>query len=345
MPSIQKMFASLLGDAGEDYVEEDYLSKEDRYLEGAKKLKEIDLDAREITGTRKTYIYGYQDLTFDEFVSYLSWRTLIRKRQEVSVPGGFLALYLIEIVNFIEVENVFEGVKTINFLETLSAGIAANLRQIKKAREEFLFLYGTLDEAKSIVDYSEYQYILDDDNITQRKKCSLLNHLCKRHYSAFLKSKMYLENTDLLEEDFYDWFYSVSDYFLQNKINLLESYGGEIKYGAMRKVYVKKIRHEIVVKKEIDFCGIPIVRVVDDVDLITKYYTDGTMKNKEHLYVDGVVMRYILRLYECQKRKELRYPKTYPSVSELEKGFCNLSLSQRIIEILDSTEFNQRFLR
>lgn len=342
--SIQKMFASLFENTDNNYWDEDFLSKEDEYLEGAKKLKGIDLDIREITGTEKTYIYGYQDLTFDEFLSYLSWRTLIRKRKEVPVPGGFLALYLIEIVNYVEVETVFEAVEIMNFLEALSAGIASNLSQIKKARKEFLFLYGTLAEAKSITDYSaEYQYILDDDNITQRKMCLLLNHLSKRHYSAFLKSKMYLENAERLEEDFFNWFYCVSDYFLKKKINLLELYCGERIYGTMRKVYVKKIRHENVVRKDIDFCGIPVIRVAEDVNLITKYYTDGTTKNQEHLYVEGVVMRYILRLYECRKRKELKYPKTYPSMSEVTKGFYNLSTSQRIIEILDSTEFNQIF--
>ena len=80
-----------------------FVSREEEYLSGAVEVNHLNLYEGEIIVPQKDYIYGYQDLSFDEFYSYIYWRTLIRNKKTHIVPGGFLALYLIEIVNFVEV--------------------------------------------------------------------------------------------------------------------------------------------------------------------------------------------------------------------------------------------------
>lgn len=320
------------------------LSKGEKYILGAKRIKDITLETGKIVDTNKDYVYGYQDLSYEEFISYIFWRTQIRKRKTIYVPSRFLALYLIEIVNFVEIEKVEDGLEIIKFLELLSADMESNLRQIKKAREEFLFYYGTVEETESIIDYSNFYYFFEDDKIINKNHPSLLECFCNRHYTAFLKSKMYLQYADKLENDFYDWFYSICNYFSTRKINLLDLYCGDEKYIKMESFYIKKIVQGKIIIKEIYLNNTPIIKVSGEVDLLTKHFTDGTIRNKEHIYIRSVVTKYLLRLYECKKRKELKFPKTYPSVSELHKGFCNIEIAEQIETIFESEEFNQLYM-
>lgn len=320
------------------------VSKTEEYINGAIKVNRLNLFKGEIITPKKDYIYGYQDLIFEEFCSYIYWRTQIRKRKTVFVPGGFLALYLIEIVNFVEFNTISECLETMIFLETLSVDVKSNMRQIKKAKEELLFYYGTLTATEKIVNYSEYEYLLEDDRIICKNHPALLKCLCQRHYSAFLKSKMYLQHADVLEKDFYEWFYSVCNYFAEREIDILDLYYGYTTYSKMRNVYIKEIVKERIITKEVILNNTPIIKVSDDVELITKHFTDGTLRNKEHIYIRSVVVKYLLRLYECKKRKELKFPKTYPSVTELHNGFCDLEMAEHLENIFESEEFNQFYI-
>ena len=344
MVNVETLLSGVKTGKEEFSLSEKQLSKSEEYLAGARKIKDISIETGVITGATKSYIYGYQDLSFDEFSSYIYWRTQIRKRKRVLIPGGFLALYLIEIVNFIEFDKVQDCLEMIEFLESLSLEEKSNIRQIKKAKEELIFYYGTFAQAKNIVDFLEYEYLLEDEKILQKNHPNLLRCFCQRHYSAFLKSKMYLQYADKLENDFHNWFYSICNYFSERKINFLDLYNGEEKYFKMRTVYIKEIIQEKVITKEIYLNDNLIIKVSDEVDLLTKHFTDGTLRNKEHIYIRSVVVKYLLRLYECQKRKELKFPKTYPSVTELHKGFCNLEIAEHLENIFESEEFNQFYI-
>lgn len=344
MVNVETLLSSIKTGKEDFSLSEKQISKSEEYLAGARKIKDISIETGVITGATKSYIYGYQDLSFDEFLSYIYWRTQIRKRKRVLVPGGFLALYLIEIVNFIEFDKVQDCLEMIEFLESLSLEEKSNIRQIKKAREEFVFFYASLEDAKTVIDFSEYEYLLEDDKIANKNLPSLLNCLGKRHYAALLKSKMYLQHPDELESDFYDWFYSLVDYLTKKGINYLELYYGNIIYTSMRRVYVKEIFSERIIKKEISFNEISIIKVYDEVELATKHFTNCTQQNKEHLYIRGVVTKYILRLYEYKMRKKLKFPKTFPTTSELQKGFCNLQISEHIEAIFNSNEFYSLFI-
>ncbi len=48
-----------------------FVSREEEYLSGAIEVNNLNLYNGEIIVPQKDYIYGYQDLTFDEFCSYI----------------------------------------------------------------------------------------------------------------------------------------------------------------------------------------------------------------------------------------------------------------------------------
>ena len=343
LPRAENILRQLKDDDKLELSRKDKLSKGEEYLAGAKRIKKFDLEIGSIVETRKHYVYGYQDLSCEEFESYIFWRTQIRQRKTVVVPGGFLALYLIELVNFIEIEDFCKVLEIIEYLEQLSGESENNLRQIKNARREFVFYYGSKKDAEELIDADEYTYFLEDEKILCHQQTSLLTLLCKRHYSGFLRSKLFLEHKNDLEEDFQRFFCRLVEFFSANGIELLEKYYGKIAFSKMRNVYLKSIDPVKIVKKEIVLSGICILKVNDSVQIATKYYTDGTYNNKAFLYVRDVVMRYILRLYEHKMRMIFRYPKTFPTTEELQKGFYKTEIAQQIINVIDSDEFEEFF--
>ncbi|MDD6526978.1 MAG: hypothetical protein PUF31_04100 [Oscillospiraceae bacterium] len=320
------------------------LSKGEEYILGAKRIKDVTLETGKIVDIIKDYVYGYQDLSYEEFISYIFWRTQIRKRKTVFVPSGFLALYLIEIVNFVEIDKVEDGLEIIKFLELLSADMESNLRQIKKAREEFLLYYGTVEDTKSIIDYSNFDYLFEDDKIINKNHPALLECFCNRHYTAFLRSKMFLQHSKELECNFQIWFYDLTNYLSLNGIDFLDLYYGSYTLHKLHKVYIKNVIQEKVIEKCIEKNGVCIVRTNCDVEIGTKFCTDGTQKNKEQSYIRWVVIRYILRLYENKMRRILNYPKNYPRIAELQKGFCKSEVAIKLANIFASDEFSDLFM-
>ena len=110
------------------------LSKDSEYINGAIEVSKLSLYEGEIIIPQKDYIYGYQDLTFDEFCSYIYWRTLIRNKATYNVPAGFLALYLIEVVNFVETDTYSSALKLLEYIKQLTEHEPKNSRQVNKAK-------------------------------------------------------------------------------------------------------------------------------------------------------------------------------------------------------------------
>lgn len=320
------------------------LTKEEEYLLGAKKVYPLDLQEGVILSPQKSYIYGYQDLSYDEFCSYIFWRTLIRNKKTDEVPNGFLALYLIEIVNFVEVDSYKAGMELISYLGNLCKDMPKNQKQLSQAAKEFCLLYGSEVDANNYLDLSEFDYIYEDKRILNGCHSNLLVCLSQRKYSAFLKSKMYLENQEYLEKNFPEYFYSMMDYFEEKGVHLLDILLGKLKSYSMEMTYVKCGVQEAYIEKSVVREGVTLIRVRGEkIKTVTKYFTDGTQANKAHLFVDSYVVKYILRLYERRMRALLGYPKITPVLKDLAESGYRSNITERIVDVFSSFEFIDRF--
>lgn len=77
---LEEMFDDLIPQKNTDHEEVEF--SKNTHLNNAYKIKNVNLEVGDIKQIDK-YIYGYEDLTYDEFCSYLYWRTCIRKKRFV----------------------------------------------------------------------------------------------------------------------------------------------------------------------------------------------------------------------------------------------------------------------
>lgn len=95
------------------------ITKEEKHILIAKKIKNINLNEGEVLPCKLSsyYInYKYTDLSFEEFCSYLYWRTQIRKKQILQAPIPYLWLYLSELRNLVEFDTLEETSDMLYFL-------------------------------------------------------------------------------------------------------------------------------------------------------------------------------------------------------------------------------------
>ena len=126
------------------------LTHEERYILSAKKIKDINLNNGEIQSCKLSNYnttYEYSGLTFEEFCSYIFWRTQIRKKKDIIAPKPYLWLYLVELCNFVEFDTVEETYDMLLFL--LSIQKVYRMKDVVKAAlSEFSICYGTIESAK-----------------------------------------------------------------------------------------------------------------------------------------------------------------------------------------------------
>lgn len=92
------------------------------------------------------YTHGYYDLNYDEFRTYIAWRTRVRAGDILPCPNGFLFLYLMELCNFIEHDDSFSTLKHIRVLADTFSSDKKKSEMIKQALFEFTTLYADIIE-------------------------------------------------------------------------------------------------------------------------------------------------------------------------------------------------------
>lgn len=321
-----------------------FVSREEEYLSGAIEVNNLNLYEGEIVVPQEAYISGYQDLSFDEFCSYIYWRTLIRNQKTHIVPGGFLALYLIEIVNFVEVSTYLDGLNLLKYIKQLSEDNVKNLNQINRAIEEYVILYGSISDVYEHCDFAQFNYIFEDNLIYRREHPCLLSTLSEKHYSQLKKSKIWERYSQILEKKFDEYFYAVADYLENKNIPFLKLYVGTPKLLSFHKVYLKRTIDEKLVDKEIVHDGIRLISVKNvNVQKASKSYQDETDQNKGYFFVRGHIIKYILRLYEKEMRELLGYPKIKAELKIVNERVLEDKFVRELFEIVNSEEFKQIF--
>ena len=102
----------------------------------------LNIATGEIVIPEKEYVYGYDYLSFEEFCSYIYWRTTIRQGCTDTLlytPKPFLYLYLYELCNFIEFPSVEETTEMLIWLIQYADELLSQV--ILEAKHEFDLLY------------------------------------------------------------------------------------------------------------------------------------------------------------------------------------------------------------
>lgn len=321
---------------------EKVLTKGEKYINNAIKVNKLDLFEGTIIVPKKDYISGYHNLSFDEFCSYIYWRTLVRNKKTVDVPSGFLALYLMEIVNFVEAETYLSGLELLKYLKQLSGHEPKNLSQVNNAIEEYVIVYGSVEDVYENCDISEFDYIFEEISILKQEHPHLLLRLSSTSYPQLRKSELWEKERQTLEKNFDKYFYSVADYFDLQNIHFLKLYVGTPKHLSLRKVYIKHIFSEKLLPKEIVRDELQLIKVTDTfIGKIATNYTDGTEENKGHFFIRHYVIKYILRLYEKIMREKLGYPEINAELNVTNELALKDELPKKLFDIINSEEFKK----
>ena len=192
------------------------ITREERYILMAKKIRDINLNAGEVCPCKLSAYhisYKYSDLLFEEFSSYIYWRTQTRNHQILQAPIPYVWLYLYELCNFIEFENTEEIISMLSFL------LASQNHQraktiIREAMSEFLLYYGDvkmLDEYDSNIDkFSSVKSSLSFLNGTHPNP---FGYIISQSAYRFKNSEVFKEYPKTAAKYFMIFFYKIIDVF------------------------------------------------------------------------------------------------------------------------------------
>ena len=275
-----------------------------QYIENAKKTKELYLDSGVILPFFD-YIYGYQDLSFEQFVSYVYWRTQIRKKNKCETPTAYLCLYLIELCNFVEFDTVNDTKEMLWYLVE-NMDDEKNKSVVINAICDFLVLYGTLDDLCMI-------YVLQDPFTHLKENLLYLNNVT---YDSFdfisnkssykiKNSKIYNEFPYLFEKHFLACFKDVIGILNKHDIDIIPLCIGKLDYSDYDFSYViKKINTSLVVEKCFAKQNVILLNVKrDSVQKALRMPQNEEYGPERYVFYNNFWISYLFRLFENEIRK------------------------------------------
>lgn len=293
----------------------------DIFVKNAQAIRNVDLSSGIVIQPAKSYIYGYSDLTFEEFCSYIYWRTGIRNHcasiSEAS-PRGFLYLYLFELVNLVEYDSIEETLFALNRLLSLQQA-EVHLDMISDAIREFALLYGSTQAVEDYVDMSNYKRLHRAEILRNGDFSDALDYLADYFTKNFKKNAFYQANEDIIRLAFPYTLRAVDNYFQQNGLPLMKMWIGKQVFHQMRFRYVKQVETNRIMPKTIVCNKMTMYKVLEN----GKVYIvalDSFGKEKDPgqcVFARSYIMQSIYSLFEFEFRKIMGARSNKVKISDL----------------------------
>lgn len=317
------------------------ITKEEQILLDSQIIRSINLNTGDIVPCYD-YIYDYSSLTFEQFQSYLYWRTQIRKGCSCETPLSYMRLYLIELCNFIEFDSVEKTQAAMLHLVSLSS--TKKVRSaVYDALSEFLVYYG---EKEAVAKY--------DSCIWQFKKVkSCLSYLSGTHTRPFdfitdrasykiKNSDIFQENPTLVEVKFLDFFSDVLLLLKQNGVDLIPLWVG--KYELARPGWsgiIKKVYSDRVIEKQFIEDGIVLREVTKDSLLEANMTSLGDdVDPGQKIFNSTYIINYMIMAFENELRKNSGKEQLCISTEKIRSTMSYKDvLLEKIVETYESPAF------
>ena len=230
------------------------ITREERYILMAKKIKDVDLNEGEVCPCKlSTYntSYKYSNLSFEEFCSYIYWRTQTRNHQIIQAPIPYVWLYLYELCNFVEFETIEEIISMLSFL-FVSQNHHRAKTIIQEAMSDFLLYYG---DSKMI---NEYDSEIDNLN-SVKNSLSFLNGTHPNPFGYIISQSAYrYKNSKLFEEYpktaakyFMIFFHKILGSLRLEGVDLLSLWVGQYELRKRYEFMIRNVKLDLVSDKQL----------------------------------------------------------------------------------------------
>ncbi|MBR5207207.1 MAG: TerB N-terminal domain-containing protein, partial [Erysipelotrichaceae bacterium] len=290
----------------------------------------------------KQYIYGYKDLSFEEFCSYIYWRTKIREANKSTLsntPKSFMYLYLFELCNFTEYSLVEEVVQTLMWL--LEHAETHLLQIIKDAVYEFVLLYvdTNLNDSWIFTAYSDrFDHVMRANSILNGDLSGMLDYITP--YST--RSSIFADYEHLINKIFPIVIIQANQYLEQKGISFLELWLGKIELQPMRLRFIKERNKDKLQSKEVSRFGTVFISVTQEGISELSWVSLGQQRDPgQCIFARSYVMKSFYSLFEIELRKILGQRSIKPKMEDMERMSSHSSILMKLYQEFKSTAFRE----
>lgn len=323
-------------------------SREERLLHHTKRVKEINVDDGVIIPCKcDTYINGlgcYYILSFEEFCSYLYWRTQVRHKRYCETPIPFLYLYLFELCNFIEFSTVTETHNMLLYLaESLIDKKAKSI--VYDTLSDFLVYYGTVDDVKPYdTGIWGFKYIKECLQFINGIHPAPFDFIVNQAYHKIKKSTFYQDNPADIEKQFMQFFSKVIQLLKDNGVDLIPLWVGKCTLEPLDHIFaIKDVKQDLIVEKEFIEDDLVLRKVSKEGVVEARMTSLGGEEDPDHrvFYSRKYIIDYPIKAFENELRKSLRKHQLKVSTQKLREILKRgeSPLLSKIIEVYESEEF------
>lgn len=312
------------------------------FLENARLIKNAELERGEVLVPQKDYLYGYKDLSYEEFCSYIYWRTGIRNNNREIIkdtPRGYLYLYLFELSNFVEFDSVAEIVCAFNQLMTYYPA-GKHSEMICDAMREFILLYGSCEAAENLVDLKLYNRLKRADEILKGNYEDVLEYIADYSTKSFKNNAFYRDNEKLIHFLFPKVLRYANDYLERKDISFIRLWVGKCDFHSMRLSYVQPIDTERVIDKKVVYGGYTIFKVSNGkVSKASMQSLGQEIDPGQCVFARSYIMVGLYSVFELELRKLLGARSITIKTKDLWQMSKHSKIVERLAEIFESEDF------
>lgn len=324
------------------------ISREEQYIINAKKLKDIDIeDGIIIPCELSSYntSYAYHKLTFEEFCSYLYWRTQTRSKRDFIAPIPYLWLYLVELCNFIEFETVEETYNMFQFLLSIQKQQRAKTI-IREAISDFFVYYGTMQQVQKHRERICYfQSVKDSLSFLNETHSNPFDFIASKISYVIKESAVYQECPETVKKYFLLFFKNMIRLIKDKGVDIVSLYLGKYEFRKSHEFMIKTVRQDLVIEKVFREDNFLLMEVTKDGVYEARMECLGQdVDPGECIFHRGYIFAYPFKSFDNELRKFLGLQPVEASTKEIHKmldqdrKYPNL---QKIVDFYESEEFTE----
>lgn len=322
------------------------ITREERYILTAQKIRDVNLNVGDVVSCKLSMYstsYEYSSLSFEEFCSYLFWRTQTRNNQVFQAPIPYIWLYLEELCNFVEFDTAEETFSMLLFLLSTQKHQRAKTI-IRDAISDFLVYYG---DSKILKEYDteigKFNNVKSSLLFLNGTHSNPFDYVVSRSSYKIKESETYNEFPKTVKKCFMLFFYKMSDFLSAEGVDFLSLWVGQYELIKRHEFMIKEVKFDLVVEKRLIEDGILLRSVTQDgVYEATMSALGQDVDPGQCIFHRNYIIDYPIRVFDNELRKMVGLKQIEVSTQKL-REMASHGEKDNLIKIIEFYE-SQRFV-